>query len=65
MSVPDSTQFQLSPRDLLILLLTLIFGVGAGLLLWLSGVPVGEAIVAGFGAAGGTLVLLDKITKKM
>jgi hypothetical protein len=64
MSIPESTQFQLSPRDLLLLLLTLVCGTAAGLLLWLSGVPVGQAIVGGFTAAGGTLVLLDKITKR-
>lgn len=65
MSASQNTpHFQLSPRDLLILLLTLLAGVCAGTLLWHSGIPGGQAVIGGFDAAGATLLFLDNFTKK-
>jgi hypothetical protein len=52
--------FRLSPRDLLILVLAVARGVGAGLLLASAGVAAGQAIIGGVTAFGGTLYFLDR-----
>jgi drug/metabolite transporter (DMT)-like permease len=56
--------FQLSPRDLLILVITALFGIGAGYLLANAMVPIGQAVLGSFAAAGTAFVLFDKITTK-
>lgn len=59
---PNPSRFQLSIRELVILLLTLVLGVGAGLLLWSAGTAMGQAIIGGFAAAGATFIFFDRIT---
>jgi hypothetical protein len=55
-------RFQLAPRDLLLLLIAFLAGVGAGYLLWTSPTPPGQAVLGGIAAAAATFTLLDKIT---
>jgi len=59
---PNAPRFQLSTRELVILLLTFVSGVGAGLLLWSAGMAIGQDIIGGFTAAGATFVFFDRIT---
>jgi hypothetical protein len=54
-------RFRLSQRDLLILVLALAAGVGAGLLLGSAGVALGHAVLGGATAFGPTLYFLDRI----
>jgi hypothetical protein len=54
-------RFRLSTRDVLLLVLALVAGVGAGLLLTSAGLPPGQAVIGGCTAFGGTLMFLDRI----
>ena len=54
-------RFTLTQRNLLILVIAVIAGVVACLLLNGAGIALGQAIVAGAGAFGGTLFFIDRI----
>lgn len=60
---PSRRRFGMSLRDLVILLVSVAAGVGAGFLLATAAVPVGQAILGGFPAFGATLYFLDRIVE--
>ena len=54
-------RFRLSVRDLIILVFSVLGGVGTGVLLATAGVALGQAVVAAAAAFAGTLYFLDRI----
>jgi hypothetical protein len=56
-------RFQLTLRDLLILILSLAAGTATGLLLADGQLPIGQSVVAGCSAFAATIFFLDKIIK--
>lgn len=60
---PPPHRFRLSPRNLLILVLATVAGVGAGLLLISADIALGQAVIGGCTAFGATLYFLDRIVE--
>ncbi len=61
-SPPPKRDFNLSPRDLLILLASGGAGVATLILLASAGMPFGQTVVAAFSAFGAVFYFLDKYT---
>lgn len=60
MSVPPSDPL-LSLRSSVLLLIAALIGIGVGVLTVFAGQPVPTAIIAGGGAAGASLMALEKL----
>lgn len=57
----STRRFNLSARNATVLLLTVIAGCAAGVLLWLAGSAVPQAVLSGIGACGVALKFFDSI----
>ena len=60
----QADRFSLSPRDLLILVLSAATGVAAHWLLRDASVAFGQAVIGGFAAFGATFYFIDRITRR-
>ncbi len=60
MSVPPTNPL-LSLRSAVLLLIAVLIGIGVGVLTALAGEPVPTAVIAGGGAGGAALLVLNQI----
>lgn len=57
---PDSPKLQISPRDMLVVLLGILTGLVTGFLTHEAGAPLAQAVLAGLAALGAGVYAFDR-----